>query len=627
MPVAVEGEAMTRISSPPIRCLEDVRRFEREVPLEERLPGASVLDVFVRQGHELADRVALTMVMTGDDEERSQRVSYGRLLALLRQGANAFHELGGPRAGVAYLLPNLVQTHVTLWGAMTSGYAVPINFLLRPETVADLVVASGASVLVALGPHPALDIWSTALAVRERVPGLQLVRVGAPSSEDVPGLEELLASQPADRLVFDAPGRADDVAAYMHTGGTTGNPRLVTLTHRSLLAAALGGAALADIGPSDVLMANLPLFHAGGTVFCGLSVFMAGAEIVIMSPAGLRNPAMVKGFWRLAAKYGATLVGAVPTGLSAAVEVPVGDADLSGVRSGYTGASSIPSSVRERFRELTGHKLCEVYGMTEASGLISIDPTEGPGAPGSVGVRLPYTEVTVRRLGSEGGPDELGEVCDVGEIGAVVVRGPTVSPGYRNPDHDDGVFEHGYLLTGDLGYTDEAGNLYIAGRVKDLIIRSGHNIDPFMIESAMIEHPAVALAAAIGLPDAYAGEVPVVYVSLLPGAQASVAELEEHARKTIAERPAWPRRIEIVEEIPLTAVGKVYKPTLRLDGIRRLAERVVHGDLGLAGAAVAVTAGGRRGTRVDVVLPDESAARWPEVEAAFADYLFETVVR
>jgi fatty-acyl-CoA synthase len=118
-------------------------------------------------------------------------------------------------------------------------------------------------------------------------------------------------------------------------------------------------------------------------------------------------------------------VGAVPTGLSAVVEVPIGDADLSAVRSGFTGASSIPPSVGQRFREITGRRLCEVYGMTEASGIISIDPTAGPGAPGSVGIRLPYTEVTVRRVAGEGGPTGLGEECEVGEIGAVVVRGPT----------------------------------------------------------------------------------------------------------------------------------------------------------------------------------------------------------
>jgi fatty-acyl-CoA synthase len=617
---------MARGDARPIRSVADVRRFEQEAALEARLPGPGILDVFERHARERPDRVALTMLMTGADDEEPRRVGYGELLGLLRQAANAFHTLAGPRAGVAYLLPNLVQTHVTLWGATASGYAVPINFLLRPEHVAELVRASGARILVALGPHPVLDIWSTALAVRDAVPGLHLVRVGAPSPEDVPGLDDLLAAQPSDRLVFDPPGRGDDLAAYLHTGGTTGNPRLVTLTHRSQLAAALGGMVLADSGPDDVLLANLPLFHAGGTVFCGLSVFLAGGELVVMSPAGLRNPAMVEGFWRIAARHRATLVGAVPTGLAAVVEVPIGDADLSAVRSGFTGASSIPPSVGERFRALTGRKLCEVYGMTEASGVICVDPTAGPGAPGSVGIRLPYTEVTVRKVAAEHDGPGLGEECGTGEIGQVVVRGPTVSPGYRDPGHDAGVFEEGHLLTGDLGYTDEAGNLYIAGRVKDLIIRSGHNIDPLMIENAMTEHPAVALAAAVGMPDDYAGEVPIVYVSLLPGAQATVAELEEHARRTIGERPAWPRQIVVVDSIPLTAVGKIFKPTLRLDGIRRLVERVVHEDLGLPGAQVAVTAGGPRGTRVDVTLPAPLADRRGDVETALAAYLFETVV-
>ena len=220
----------------------------------------------------------------------------------MRRAANLFTTLGGARPGVAYMLPSLVETHATLWGAETAGYAVPINFLLQVEHIAALLEASGAKILVALGPHPVLDIWQKALALRERIPGLVLLRVAPPGVPLEPGVLDFhgaLMAQPDDRLVFGEPGRDDDIAAYFHTGGTTGTPKLVAHTHRSQLVAALGGVVLGDMREGDTLTGTLPLFHVGGTIFCALSVFMAGIGLLIMSPGGLRNPAMVQGFWRL----------------------------------------------------------------------------------------------------------------------------------------------------------------------------------------------------------------------------------------------------------------------------------------------------------------------------------------
>jgi fatty-acyl-CoA synthase len=564
--------------------------------------------------------------MTGTPDETPRHVNYRELLGLVRRAANLFHMLAGPRPGVAYMLPSLIETHATLWGAETAGYAVPINFLLQPEHIAALLKASGARVLVALGPHPVLDIWQKALALREQLPELTLVRVAPPGTPAVDGVIDLpaaLAAQPGDRLVFDTPGRDADVAAYFHTGGTTGTPRLVAHTHRSQLVAALGGAVLGDLRPTDTLTATLPLFHVGGTIFCALSAFMAGVGLLIMSPSGLRNPAMVQGFWRLAGQYGATLVGAVPTSVGAVLESPLDGVDISAVRAGFCGAASLPLAVGERFRQVTGRGLYEVYGMTEASGLIAIDAVGGPGGVGSVGWALPYTRVVVRRLGGEG---RLGEACDTDEIGVITVQGPHVSPGYRNPEHNAGIFEDGILNSGDLGYVDGTGRLHIAGRAKDLIIRSGHNIDPLMIENALAEHPAVALAAAVGMPDAYAGELPVCYVALRAGAQVSEDELQAHAQRLIGERPAWPRHIHIVDAIPLTSVGKIYKPQLRCDAASRLVTQVVREQFGQADAQVQVREGGRRGMRVSVTLPAGGPEAVAAVERELATYLFEAEV-
>ncbi|AOW15483.1 acyl-CoA synthetase [Hydrogenophaga crassostreae] len=617
---------MAIFSEHPIRTLDDLKRFESERTLEQRLTERSVLDVFIGAAARQPERTAMTMLMTGAPDEQPRRVNYAELLGMVRRSANLFHSLGGPRPGVAYMLPSLIETHATLWGAETVGYAVPINFLLQVEHIAALLEASGARILVALGPHPVLDIWQKALAVRERVPGLTLVRVApptAPAEQGVIDFHAAMAAQPEDHLIFGEPGKDDDVAAYFHTGGTTGTPKLVAHTHRGQLTAAFGGAAIGDYRADDVLTGTFPLFHVAGTIACGLAAFLAGMELLVMSPGGLRTPAMVQGFWRLVGQYKATLVGGVPTSMGAVLEVPLDGADISAVRAGITGAALLPPAVSERFRQVTGCNLYEVYGMTEASGLIAYDPFAGAGAAGSVGWALPYTKVEVRRLGADG---QLGEECEAGEVGVISVRGAHVSPGYRNPAHNAGIFDNGMLNTGDLGYTDEQGRLYIAGRSKDLIIRSGHNIDPVMIENAMAEHPAVALAAAVGMPDAYAGELPVCFVTLRPGAEVSDEELHAHAQQRIGERPAWPKHFHIIEAIPVTSVGKIFKPELRCDAAARLVGSVLREQHQLPDAQVQVSAGGPRGLIVTVTVPVTAEATLPAITKTLAAYLFEARV-
>ena len=163
-----------------------------------------------------------------------------------------------------------------------------------------------------------------------------------------------LMAQPGDRLMFGEPGRDDDVAAYFHTGGTTGTPKLVAHTHRGQLAAALGGAVLTACTPDDVITARLPLFHVGGTIFCGLSALHGRRGTADHVARRHAQPGDGAGFWRLVAHYGVTLAGAVPTSVGAVLEVPLGDADMRAVRAGFTGAASLPPAVGERFREVTG---------------------------------------------------------------------------------------------------------------------------------------------------------------------------------------------------------------------------------------------------------------------------------
>ncbi len=609
----------------PLATLADIERFEAAVPLPERIPQRSVYDVLVGAAAQHGDRTALTMVMTGGDHEEPRRVSFVELLGLVTRTANLFTSLGGERPGVAYLLPTLVETHAVLWGAETAGYAVPMNFLLQPDDLHALLEASGATVLVVLGPHPVLDIWEKAVELRRRLPGLTLVRVAPPGTPSVEGVVDLsaIADQPGDRLLAPPPETGDEVAAYFHTGGTTGVPKLAAHTHRGQLVAAYGCAALLDLGPDDVVTGTLPMFHVGGTILLGVSTFLSGTELLLLSPGGLRNPVMVARYWRLCERYGVTVACGVPTSLGALAEVPTDGADLHRLRMAVTGGAPLPAAVRERFEEVTGLTVKEIYGMTEASGLIACNPFRGTGGSGSAGLRFPYTGIASRRLGDDGG---LGEVCNPGEVGVVTVSGPTVSPGYRDPAQGAGTFQDGVLITGDLGRLDHEGRLVIEGRSKDLIIRSGHNIDPQMIESALQRHPDVLLAAAVGRPDAYAGEVPVCYVELRPGSAVSEDELRHFAEQEISERPAWPRQVHVVPQVPVTAVGKIFKPSLRKDAV----ERVVRALLDEGGLSGSVTAsgggGGLRGLRVEITLHHASPADRTHLQRLLDDYLMASTV-
>ncbi len=610
-----------------IRTRDDLERFETEMTLDERLPERSILDVFMASAAQHPTSTAITMLMTGAQDEQPRRVDYAQLLGMIRRAANAFSALGGPAPGIAYMLPSLIETHVTLWAAETAGYAVPVNFLLQPESIAELIKASGAKILVALGPHPQLDIWEKALELREQIPGLVLVRVSPPGTPDEDGVVDFgkaLAEQPDDHLIFGEPRGGDDIAAYFHTGGTTGVPKLVAHTHRSQLVAAFGGAAMCGFTSEDILTATLPLFHVAGTIVAGLSAFMVGVELVVMSPGGLRNPAIVEGFWALVARHKVTVVGGVPTAIGAVLQVPVGDNDISAVRTGLTGAALLPPAVGTRFKEVTGCHLHEILGMTESSGLVSIDPLSGPGSVGSVGWALPYTKVEVLRLNEDG---SLGELCAADEIGVITIQGDHVTPGYRDPQHNEGVIDAGRLNSGDLGYKDAQGRIYVAGRSKDLIIRSGHNIDPAMIENAMVTHPAVALAAAVGMPDAYAGELPMCFVELLPDASVSIEELHQHAQSSIDERPAWPKTIQTIDTIPLTTVGKIFKPSLRCDAAKQRVVELLQDELKLANSLVEVVPGGARGMRVTVTLSKSEQSSVAELETALSAFLFEAKVQ
>lgn len=590
------------------------------MPIKARVP-ASIRGLFAQSATAFGDRKALTMVMTGSDTGQPIHISYSSLHDRIKRAANLFSSMGGKGVGVAYMLPMLIDTQVVLWAAECAGYAVPLNPLLLPQQLVDLISMSGAGILVTCGSNVSPQLWESCQAIRQQLPHLQVVAIGghAGTDESVIDFNEALQKAPSSDLDDPASEDPDRVVAYFHTGGTTGMPKLVAHTQRNQLSAALGASALLGMGPDDVLTNGMPMFHVGGAIACSLAPFMSGTHVLILSPLGLRNPDMIRNFWRIVERHRVTIAGAVPTALGAILSNPV-DASLKTVRYGISGAASMPRSLAEKFTSMTGLPLHEVLGMTESGGVTAVDPIAGEATISSVGLRLPYTRIEVLRRLEDG---SLGEACGPREIGVLVVSGPTVSPGYRDPRQNAGVFTNGKLNSGDLAYFDEAGKLFVAGRAKDLIIRSGHNIDPSMIEAAFASHAQVAMAAAVGQPDAYAGELPVCYLTLVPDATVTVDELQAFARERIAERPAWPKHVYVLPELPLTGVGKVYKPKLRADAAIRLLEPLLEEALGGAWGSAMATDGGPRGMSVQITLSSSDPAAEKLANDILKPYLFD----
>ena len=284
-------------------------------------------------------------------------------------------------------------------------------------------------------------------------------------------------------------------------------------------------------------------------------------------------------------QYKAVTFSGVPTVLSMLLDIPTEDIDISSLRFGICGAAPLSVELFKRFEEHSGMKVLEGYGLTEGTCASSANPFYGERKVGSIGLRLPYQQMAIFIVDDEG---NFVRQAKVDEIGSVCISGPNVFKGYTDETHNKGLFpKPGWVNTGDLGRQDSDGYFWLTGRKKELIIRGGHNIDPAVIEEPLYQIPGVQVAAAVGRPDPHAGEVPVAYVQLQEGTSLSGTEILEAVEKAIGERAAVPKEIVILDELPLTSVGKIFKPALRWDATRRVYEDALK-DLGNLAASVEV---------------------------------------
>ena len=568
--------------------LSDLKRIEAEMPWSERDVAKSIYQFLTRTKEKFGARPAISYQLLSDPKSKSETVTWTELHRQVTQAANLFRSLGvGPQDVVAYVLPNCLETAVTLLGGASAGIVNPINPLLEPEQIAAILRETGAKVVVTLKAFPKTDVPQKVAEAVGMAPNVKtvlevdlvrylsgakrfivpLIRPKNPVGHQARVLDfaASLARQPGDALTF-ADTNQDRVAAYFHTGGTTGMPKVAQHKVSGMVYNGWLGKTLL-FNESDCLMCPLPLFHVFAAYPILMSVIASGAHVMFPTPAGYRGEGVFDNLWKLIERYRCTYLITVPTALSALMQRPI-NADVSTLRGAFSGSAPLPLELFNRFEKATGVQIIEGYGLTECTCLVSVNPPDGSKKIGSVGLPFPYTHVRILQKT----PDGYRE-CAVDEVGEICVSNPGVFEGstYTEPDKNQNLFAEGlFLRTGDLGRLDGDGYLFITGRAKDLIIRGGHNIDPALIEEALMGHKAVAFVGAIGQPDMHSGELPCAYVELVKGADVSIEDLQAFASDHIAERAALPKHIEILSELPKTAVGKVFKPDLRRRAVTRI---------------------------------------------------------
>lgn len=599
---------------PCYRGPEDLAAIE-SIPLSQRGLPVSTYALLHRAARMWPDRSAVTVIPDTTRWREPMRRTFSQLLADVHRTANLLADVGvGRTDAVALIAPNCAQLITATLAAQLAGIAAPINGALSADHVTELVQRSGARVLIAAAPQLDQNCWDLAeqLARRGVVDTVLVLAAseGEPTAA-VPAvigharvgyLAELAKSYDSTRFSGTLPAAAD-LAALFHTGGTTGTPKLAAHTHANEVSDAWMIAASSLLDENSVALAALPLFHVNALVVTILAPLLRGQHTVWAGPLGFRDPALYAHLWKIVQHYDINIISAVPTVYSVLSQLPV-DADITSLQFALVGASALPESVRRSFQSHTGVPLVQGYGLTEAT-CASIRSFPDHPRPGSVGQRLPYQQVKIARKS-----EARWQNLPAGSVGHLLINGPNVFPGYVTARTDIGfeldgcgVLDGGWLDTGDLARIDAEGYVFLAGRTKDLIIRGGHNIDPATTEDALLSHPAVTGAAAVGRPDPHAGEIPVAYVTVAANTQVSHQQLQDWATTHVTEPTAAPKAVTIGDALPVTAIGKPHKLPLRADATRVALQHALTG----IGGVHAVEAGVEDGTVTAMVTVGEDA--------------------
>ncbi|VVC76612.1 Long-chain-fatty-acid--CoA ligase [Aquicella siphonis] len=633
------------IQSGKITSLVDVERMET-TPVSAHHLAPHTYAIFEQSARQFGNKTALRFLYTGKPEEIPVNYSYQELFSRITQTANALHDLGVTRTDtVSLLMPNLPQHHFALWGAQAAGIANPINPMLAAEHIRQIMKKGQTKVLITLSGHQNSALWEKVQKIVPDVHSLQHILTVNPEQFAVPraqlqtalsgishihrdDFDDLISRYPGARLDFEQAVRSDMTACYFHTGGTTGSPKLAIQSHFNQVFSAWMVGRQLQWDSSDVMHCGLPLFHVNAPLISGLAPFTVGGEVLLTSPHGFRSEAVIANFWKWVEQYRISFFMAVPTVYLALNKTWSPEINTSSLKFAACGAAPMPTALIKEFESRTGISILEGYGLTEGTVFSSVNPPFGKRKTGSIGIRIPYQNMKAVCLDEN---QRYLRDCEPDEIGALAVKGPNVFQGYLGEENSHELWiADGWLNTGDLGRQDEEGYFWLTGRSKDLIIRGGHNIDPRVIEEALNKHPAVAMAAAVGKPDGRMGEIPAAYVTLHTGMTATSSELEKFAARHITEHVATPKAIYIISDMPLTAVGKIYKPALRLDIVKRAVEERLL-SLASTGAHITVdvkphTASGLL-TTVRLSGSETASCLIPEIEKILAAFKMEFIIQ
>jgi long-chain acyl-CoA synthetase len=488
-----------------------------------------------------ADRTA---VVLGD-----LRLTYAQLWAHAKQYAQVLRDSGvGPGDKVALLLPNTPHFPLTYFGTLALGaVAVPVHALLKAEEIQYVLEDSGAKVLVCAAPLLGEGAKGAELA---GIPVLGVMDGGDATIERIDNRAFEVA--PVEAIVQREP---EDTAVILYTSGTTGQPKGAEITHLNVMMNVVASATNSfDIGPDDVVLGCLPLFHTFGQTCCMNTAFFVGASVVLL-PRFDGAQAL-----ELLEKEKCTIFMGVPTMYVGLIEAAKTSDLRPKLKSALSGGAALPLPILEKFAEVFGTQVLEGYGLTETSPVATFNQVGFPPKPGTVGKQIWGVEVEVAKAEV----DESIELLPTGELGEIVVRGHNVFKGYLNkPEATAAAIVDGWFRTGDLGTKDEDGYVSIVDRKKDMVIRGGYNVYPREVEETLLRHPAVAQVAVFALPDPqYGEEVSAAIVKDPAGGDVTEEEISAWAKEKLAAYK-YPRRVFFVDSFPLGPSGKVLKRELQ----------------------------------------------------------------
>lgn len=552
------------------------RSYDEGVPPSLDYDPLTIPDLLNRAAERYPDRTALVF--------RNGRLTYAQLEDQVDRLSTALHVLGVEKGGrVAIHLPNLPQTVIAYFGVLRAGgIAVMTNPLYTAPEIEHQWNDAGATVAITLDAlyERRLKPAREALPIRHyivasipeylRFPLNWLARFKL-SRMDPPKVAKVESAPDVHhfRSLVEGTGRnpppvqlgLDEIAMLQYTGGTTGVSKGAMLTHRNISCNAqqlAGWNRGVELG-GEILLSVLPFFHIYGLTVSLVFPVYVGATMIVMP-----DPRDTEGVLDNVVKHQVTLFPAVPAMYIAINEHPgIGTYDLSSVKICNSGSAPLPVDVLQRFEELTGARIAEGYGLTEASPVTHSNPVFGQRKTGSIGVPMPDTDSRIVDL-----DDGTTEVA-VGEEGELTIRGPQVMKGYwKRADETASTIRDDWLYTGDIARMDEDGYHYIVGRVKDMILASGYNIYPDEIDRVLSAHPAVLESATIGVPDEKRGETVKSFVVRKPGAAVSQEDLIAYCRENLAAYKI-PRIMEFRDELPKSTVLKVLRRELREEELAR----------------------------------------------------------